>query len=485
VLLIFSIPTDKVLENYNVDWNLQSFNATPSDFNATPSVVNLNADFNSIANVDQDSIQSLREHAIKEANNGNSKEAVAYLTNYIGATADMSLLNDHVFENIKDSQEYTTFKNKYEPKFTFVSILYIYVGMLGFFIFLMLNLKKGIDKTSTLLIGLFVLFHSLFILHLSIYRLNYQFYLPHTLFASTTFSFLYGPLLYFYFKRSINNYQFKRRDILHLIPSLVLLAYIFPFYTMSRIEKFNVIFNQDNLLLPGAYTIIVVKILSLSIYGYLILRIYQTHKRKVNGTKNAKFLWQRNIISLHLIYVVAYIIYAASITKILNYKPVFDFQIMVMVSVVFYVAYIAYVQPEIFKGKVKLVDPINFFKYKKSGLTPLYSTELKDKLIKLLEEDKIYKHNNVSLEWLSEQLGTTRHNTSQVINEHFNMNFFELINKFRIGEAKEMLRDDNYKNLSIIQVAYEVGFNNKVTFNKSFKKYLEQTPSQYIKSIRA
>jgi AraC-like DNA-binding protein len=91
----------------------------------------------------------------------------------------------------------------------------------------------------------------------------------------------------------------------------------------------------------------------------------------------------------------------------------------------------------------------------------------------------------VSLEWLSEQLGATRHNTSQVIDEHFNMNFFELINKFRIGEAKEMLRDDNYKNLSIIQVAYEVGFNNKVTFNKSFKKYLEQTPSQYIKSIRA
>jgi AraC-like DNA-binding protein len=86
---------------------------------------------------------------------------------------------------------------------------------------------------------------------------------------------------------------------------------------------------------------------------------------------------------------------------------------------------------------------------------------------------------------LSQQLGTTRHNTSQVINEHFDMNFFELVNTYRIKEAQEMLQDDKNSNLTIIQIAYEVGFNNKVTFNKSFKKQLSLTPSQYIKSLRA
>ena len=87
------------------------------------------------------------------------------------------------------------------------------------------------------------------------------------------------------------------------------------------------------------------------------------------------------------------------------------------------------------------------------------------------------------MEMLSERLGTSRHNTSQVINEHFQMNFFELINKYRVGEALEILRKDTNSNLSMIDIAYEVGFNNKVTFNKSFKKYAQQTPTQYLKSL--
>lgn len=52
------------------------------------------------------------------------------------------------------------------------------------------------------------------------------------------------------------------------------------------------------------------------------------------------------------------------------------------------------------------------------------------------------------------------------------------MNKYRISEAVEILKNDEFNNLKIIQVAYEVGFNNKVSFNKSFRKYLSQTPSQ-------
>ena len=435
--------------------------------------------------IDAASIDKLRHDAISLANQGDAEQAVEKIIAYISATADMSILNDHVFSNIISTGPYQELKSKYEIRITPLNLLYFYVGLLGFFIFMMLNLKRNMDRVSITLISLFVLFHSLFILHLSLYRINYQFHLPHTLFASTTFSFLYGPLLYFFFKRSISNYKFKWYDALHLIPSVALLIYIFPFYTMSRIEKFNVLFNQESLLLPGAYTIIVVKILSLAIYGFLILRMYRINKKENPSIKKANIIWQRNMIALHMIYVVAYIVYAASIVQWINYPPLFNLQIMVMVSVVFYVAYIAYEQPEILKGTVKLVDPINFFKYKKSGLTTAFSNELRDQLIQLLEVEKVYKNNDISLEWLSEKLGTTRHNTSQVINEHFEMNFFELINKYRIGEALEILKDDENNNMSIIQVAYEVGFNNKVTFNKSFKKFMSQTPSQFIKSVRA
>ena len=78
-------------------------------------------------------------------------------------------------------------------------------------------------------------------------------------------------------------------------------------------------------------------------------------------------------------------------------------------------------------------------------------------------------------------MNTTRHNASQVINEHFEVSFHELINTYRIQEAKKILDNDFKKNLNIIDVAYEVGYNNKVTFNKAFKKDTQLTPSEYQK----
>lgn len=89
-------------------------------------------------------------------------------------------------------------------------------------------------------------------------------------------------------------------------------------------------------------------------------------------------------------------------------------------------------------------------KYIKSGLTVRYSEELKDKLLYLLEQEHIYRMNDINLNYLSERLGTSRHNTSQIINEHFNLNFFELINKFRINEASEILKMHTNNNLNII-----------------------------------
>lgn len=433
--------------------------------------------------IENDSIQAFKNLAIRYANDNNPDTAIIYISKYLSATGDMSLLNDHLFSTIINSENYIEFKNQYTAKFSFVSILYFFAGFLGLFMFFLLNIKGNSDRLGTFLISLFVLFHSLFITHLSLYVINYQYYAPHFLFVSTTFSFLYGPLLYFYFKRVSVNYNFKWYDALHLVPSALLFVYIFPFYRMSRLEKFNVIFDQTNLLLPGAHLIILVKICSLVIYSYLIIKIYNHNKNLIKTHRKFVYLWQRNLIALFVIYTIAYIVYAGNITEIINIPYLFHLQILVMVAVVLYVAYIAYEQPEIFKGKVKLLDT-NFFKYKKSGLTTAHSLELKEQLLKLLIEDKIHKNNDINLEYLSKKLNANKHNTSQVINEHFNMSFSELINTYRINDATEILRNDKYHSLNIIEVAYEVGFNNKVSFNKSFKKYHSQTPSQFISLLQ-
>ncbi|MEZ4797526.1 MAG: AraC family transcriptional regulator [Flavobacteriaceae bacterium] len=449
----------------------------------TRNIVIMDSGIHNITLSVNDSLQYFKERAIIYAKDNNVEASIVFIKKFIVATGDLSIINDHLFSSISSSPVYKEFKDKYIPKISFISIFYVFSGFLGIFMFFLLNIKRNNDKLGTLLISLFVLFHSLFIIHLSLYVINYQYYAPHFLFVSTTFSFLYGPLLYFYFKRQSINYKFKWIDVLHLIPSILLFAYIFPYYVMTKLEKFNVIFDQTNLLLPGAHLIILVKVVSLIAYAYLIIRIYLNDYKSIKKHNKYVYLWQRNIIALFVVYIFAYLVYSANIIELINAPYLFHAQIIVMSMVVLYVTYIAYQLPEIFKGKVKLLDS-DIFKYKKSGLTPSYSLELKDQLINLLVKDKMYTNNNISLEFLAEKLDTSRHNTSQVINEHFNMSFSELINFYRINDATEILKNDKYQNLNIIDVAFEVGFNNKVSFNKSFKKYHSQTPSEFINALQ-
>jgi len=69
-----------------------------------------------------------------------------------------------------------------------------------------------------------------------------------------------------------------------------------------------------------------------------------------------------------------------------------------------------------------------------------------------------------------------------LINEHFNMTFHQFVNSYRIKEAQELLKSEEERN--IIDIAYEVGYNNKVSFNKAFKKNTDLTPSQYLDLLK-
>jgi AraC-like DNA-binding protein len=118
-------------------------------------------------------------------------------------------------------------------------------------------------------------------------------------------------------------------------------------------------------------------------------------------------------------------------------------------------------------------------KYKNSGLPPSFALMLADRLEALMVKEKLFSENDLSLNKLAEKLGTSKHFVSQVINQHFQMNFFDYVNLKRIEEAKRLLRSSSNVELNIIEIAYIVGFNNKGTFNAIFKKHTGATPSQF------
>jgi ligand-binding sensor domain-containing protein/AraC-like DNA-binding protein len=120
-------------------------------------------------------------------------------------------------------------------------------------------------------------------------------------------------------------------------------------------------------------------------------------------------------------------------------------------------------------------------KYKRSNLTPQFATECENKLKHLMEVEKIYRDENISLQSLAEKIPTKPYILSQVLNERMNRSFYDFINYYRLEEAKKILKSPEKNHLKITVVGEDVGFNSTAAFYKAFKEYTGMTPNQYKK----
>lgn len=106
----------------------------------------------------------------------------------------------------------------------------------------------------------------------------------------------------------------------------------------------------------------------------------------------------------------------------------------------------------------------------------------KEKVEAYMDKSKPFTNPNLTLNELANKIKIQPHILSKVINQGFHKNFFDFINTYRIKEFKKRMEDTRYKNHTLISVAYDVGFNSKTAFNRSFKKITNQTPSEFYQN---
>jgi ligand-binding sensor domain-containing protein/AraC-like DNA-binding protein len=104
------------------------------------------------------------------------------------------------------------------------------------------------------------------------------------------------------------------------------------------------------------------------------------------------------------------------------------------------------------------------------------------KLMYLLEVEKIYKDSDLSIKSVASKLLLSARNLSEIINDELKMSFIEFITEFRIKEAQRILSDPKTKHKSVLDIAYDVGYNSKSAFNRAFKNITGLTPSQFRKN---
>ena len=106
-------------------------------------------------------------------------------------------------------------------------------------------------------------------------------------------------------------------------------------------------------------------------------------------------------------------------------------------------------------------------------------------LRKLLDEEKVYKMVDLSLNYLAEELGTNTSYLSTIINTHFHVNLKSLVNKYRIDEARKLLVSEKGAGYSIEGIAQEVGFQSRSVIYQTFKPITALTPTAYVKTYKS
>ena len=108
-----------------------------------------------------------------------------------------------------------------------------------------------------------------------------------------------------------------------------------------------------------------------------------------------------------------------------------------------------------------------------------------EKIRQGMEVDHLYLKHNLNIEEFSRRIGLPYREVSNTINKHFETNFFEYVNLYRVNKVKELLADPKFSDKTILDILFEAGFNSKSAFHRFFKRYVGMSAAEYRKQLQA
>jgi len=131
----------------------------------------------------------------------------------------------------------------------------------------------------------------------------------------------------------------------------------------------------------------------------------------------------------------------------------------------------------------ELFSTDSMIEIKKSETVLKISDDLVEDYFRILmthiENKKPYLKEGCSIQSVSDDTRISVHHLSNILNKHFNKNFPDFINEYRIKEAQRLLSTPQFEKMTLEAIGYECGFGSRSSFNKAFKKHTGLTPSQF------
>jgi AraC-like DNA-binding protein len=331
---------------------------------------------------------------------------------------------------------------------------------------------------------------------------DYLFYIP--------FQHLYfiGPVIFFYLQSLLNpSFRFSKKDWLHFVPGILYIIYSLVIVITDKLVLHEYYFLADGTDRDFDTWYQVSGFISMIFYFIASISYYNRYKKMVvqvvSYADTVLFRWVKNfLLAFLIILLVRSVFFALNFFFDMKYWDVWWY--FLSFSILFYyIAITGYAnsvtarvsfQFNVFNNKTPLL-----LNYTSSTGTveeaeiveestvqvadePLLK-ELKEKIMRIVEQDKIYEDPELTLPDLAKKLQTNVSVLSKTINQGFGMNFNDFINYYRVQAVIKMLKAGEQKKQTLLGIAFDCGFNSKATFNRAFKKVSSKSPKEFIEEL--
>jgi AraC-like DNA-binding protein len=382
---------------------------------------------------------------------------------------------------------------------TFISVfdLVIFLGVFqGVFISWFFIRSGRRDVKPNLYQGLLLLFITMAMLEELLNNTGYIVrVLPISNFAEP-FNFTFGPLAFLYI-RSLLYPDSRKKAWPHFLLFAFWVLYMVPYFMQPDEFKYNSYLDvkhpdwefldvstrfSDNPLGIRKY---VNEMTAVHFAGYVFAMFFLVVRRvkELNAHffrfRDQKLKLARNV-GIHFLI----IILIFGFVKVSFIGDVGDCLISTYLSFMIFSTSWMVVKNSTFFGQPRFFLQFPVVKYEKSSLSDLEKSAIHRKILKEMGENRYFTRNLASLSDLANTIRESSHHVSQVINEVMGKSFFEMLAWYRVEEAMRIIREDPDAKLTVEDIAEQVGYNSKSSFNTVFKKLSGQTPSEFRRSTQ-
>jgi AraC-like DNA-binding protein len=300
------------------------------------------------------------------------------------------------------------------------------------------------------------------------------------------------PSFYLYAAFVLKSRKYLRwTDALHLLPALIYFIDFTPLFFSSSQYKLAIIqsllgydqktvlhYNESWFIPPGVHFLapLALGLVYLSFVARMLLRYYRS------GTQNKVLLrWLITITSL-------YFLLMASSLVVYVFAPAHLWLLssICVMTFFFIISLVLFSNPGLLYGHYLNADVLKENagkKIKQFALSKEKVAELKD-LFEKYAAKEFYLNSDIDRKEVASYLNIQPHIFSAFISQAYQVNFNDVVNRYRISYIEEGLRNEKWNELTLEAIAEKAGFNNRVTFLTAFKKFTGTTPTQYIKNLQ-